>query len=465
MQYTRQKTERIVRYIWYMRNELVWFVAYAGCVASLVMFFAGNGIVPLRTGTEWVSKEAQTAAVFFVQSITVAQIQNDYQSVHVVVPVIPPNISATPTATPAVPAVSMTTPSRKVRILIVPGHQPTTGGTEFGGIYERDVAVDIADALAALLSQNPHYDVMVARSKTAWNPVLQTYFDTNALEIDTFKQSLAAQMKNHLADGSILPETDQVYHDTASSEAAFQLYGINKWASDNRYDITLHLHINDDSEHRAGVAGKYSGFAVYVPNHQFSNAAASKAISESLAARLSAYHATSTLPKEDAGVVEDQELIAIGSNNSASDAALLIEYGYIYEPQFQDSSIRPVAVADYAYQTYLGLQDFFKDPLSPTYGSVSFPFDWTKVTGKKNEHGPEVYALQAALHYLGFYPPKGKNFSDCPVSGVMRACTHSSIAEYQRARGLPANGMIGPETAAVLFHDTAGPSTPPIALQ
>ncbi len=447
-----------------MRNELVWFAAYTGCVASLVMFFAANGIVPLRVATAWVSQETQAAAVFFVQSITIAQIQNDYRRVQVVVPVIPV-ISAASTTTPAAPIVSTTTPSRKVRILFVPGHQPTSGGTEFGGVYERDVAVDIADALAALLSQNPHYDVMVARSKTAWNPVLQTYFDTHALEIDTFKQSLAAQMKNHLADGSILEEPNQVHHDTAPSGAAFQLYGINKWASDNRYDITLHLHINDDSERRAGVAGEYGGFAVYVPDHQYSNAAASKAIGEALAARLSAYHATSTLPKENAGVVEDQELIAIGSNNSASDAALLIEYGYIYEPQFQDSSVRPVAIADYAYQTYLGLQDFFKDPILPTYGSVSFPYDWTKVTGKTNEHGPEVYALQAALHYLGFYPPKGKNFSDCPVSGVVRTCTRSSILEYQRARGLPTNGVFGPETVAALFHDTAGSSTPPIARQ
>ncbi|MCR4275774.1 MAG: hypothetical protein NUV90_00075, partial [Candidatus Parcubacteria bacterium] len=66
-----------------MRNELVWFAAYAGCVASLVMFFAANGIAPLRAGTVWIAKEAQTAAVFFVQSITAVQIQNNYHSVPV----------------------------------------------------------------------------------------------------------------------------------------------------------------------------------------------------------------------------------------------------------------------------------------------------------------------------------------------------------------------------------------------
>ncbi|MCR4275800.1 MAG: N-acetylmuramoyl-L-alanine amidase, partial [Candidatus Parcubacteria bacterium] len=385
------------------------------------------------------------------QSITAVQIQNNYHSV--------------PVANLATATVSTTTSAKRVRVLIVPGHQPTSGGTEFGGVKERDVASDIANALAGLLSQNPHYDVMVSRSTTEWNPILQNYFDTHMPEIEAFTQSQKAQMQGHLADGSILPAADQVYHDTAPSNAAYQLYGINKWTSDNGYDITLHLHINDDSEHRAGVAGEYSGFAVYVPDHQYSNAVASKTIGEAIALRLSAYHATSTLPKEDAGVVEDQELIAIGSNNSADDAALLIEYGYIYEPQFQESSIRPVAVADYAYQTYLGLQDFFKDPILTTFGSVSFPYDWTKVAGTTKEKGPGVYALQEALHYLDYYPPKGKNFSDCPISGVVRDCTRASIKEYQRARGLPATGVIGPETSAALFYDTAKPSTPSVTLK
>jgi len=432
-----------------MRNELAWYAAYAGCISSMVVLFCAGGFVPLRTATSWVSTQAQSAAVFFVTSITAVQIQNQYRT-------IPITYSAGAAAT-------TTAPVSRIRILIVPGHQPTIGGTEFGGVWERDVALEIADALAGLLSQNPRYDVMVSRTATEWNPVLQDYFDAHALEIDTFKQSLALQMQNHLADGSILPAADQVYHDTAPSEAAFQLYGINKWTSDNGYDITLHIHINDDAEHRTGVAGKYSGFAVYVPDHQYSNAVASKTIGEAIAARLNAYHATSTLAHEDVGVVEDQQLIAIGSNNSASDAALLIEYGYIYEPQFQESSVRSVAMADYAYQTYLGLQDFFKDPLSTTYGSIAFPYDWTKVTAKKNEKGPAVYALQEALHYLGYYPPVGKNFSDCPVSGVARACTRTSIVQYQRARGLPASGLIGPDTSAALFRDTAQPPASPLS--
>jgi len=400
---------------------------FAACALLLIIFFANGGIVPLRGAITWVSREVQTAAVFFVQSITAAQIQNKYRSAS----------------------------GGKVRILIVPGHQPNAGGAEFGGLHERDVAVDIADALAKQLSQNPRYDVMVARTKTAWNPILQTYFDTHALDIETFEQSQAQQMQNYLASGSILPEVDQVYHNTASSSAALELYGINKWASDNRYDMTLHIHLNDVANRYADSASEYDGFALYVPDHQYSNAEASHAIGEAIAARLNVYHATSTLPKEDKGIVEDQKLIAIGSNNSADDVALLIEYGYLYEPQFQTPSVRSIAVADYAYQTYLGLQDFFNDPVSPTYGSLSFPYDWTIVTAQKNEHSPGVYALQAALHYLGFYPPPERSFSDCPVSGVAGDCTRSAIMDYQHTRGLEKTGMIGPKTSSALFHDIA----------
>lgn len=425
-----------------MRNELLRLAAYAGCVSSAFMFFIAGGAAPLIDA----ASRSQAAAVFFVTSITSAQIQDTYRA------------SSTPTTQSSVPA-------KKVRILIVPGHQPNAGGTEYKGVVERDVVVDIADALAVLLSQNSHYEVMVARTKTAWNPILQNYFDTHMLEIETFEQSQKAQMADYIANGSILSDSDQVYHNSIPTPAALQLYGINKWASDNAYDITLHLHVNDYAGRRLSVLKAYNGFAVYVPDRQYSNAEASKAIGELIAARLNAYHATSTLPKEDAGVVEDQQLIAIGSNNSASDASLLIEYGYIQESQFQIASVRPLAIADYAFQTYLGLQDFFKDPITATYGSVSFPYDWTKVTGAKNEKGPEVYALQAALHYLGVYPPEGRNFNDCPVSGMAGPCTRSAIMQYQRSHNIGETGMLGPQTRSALSHDLEQLSTDSISLK
>lgn len=396
----------------------------------VALFFIISWLAPFRA-------EAQTFGTVPLSNITVAKINADYYGA------------------PANPSAASTTP--KVRILIVPGHQPDYGGTVFNGVLERDVVVDIANALAKLLAQNPHYEVMVARTKTAWNPILQTYFDTHAADITTFRQSQALLMANSLASGSLQLEPDQVYHIATPTDAALQLYGINKWTNENNYDITLHLHINDDDTHGSKEVGSYDGFAVYVPDHQYANATTSRAVGEAIAVRLNAYHATSTLPLEDKGVVEDQGLIATGSNNSVNDAALLIEYGYIYEPQFRIASVRPVAVAEYAYQTYLGLQDFFNDPVVATTGSTAFPYNWSVVTGKKNTKGPGIYALQAELHHLGYYPSLGKSFSDCPVSGMAGACTRSAIKGYQIAHGFEATGELGPKTRAALQRDLALP--------
>lgn len=403
-----------------MRNNLLWTVAYAGCVASIVIGLIVSGATP------FISRQMQTAAVFFVQSTTSTQIQNNYVNAQ---------------------------SAKKVRILIVPGHQPDTGGTEFNDVYERDIVVDIADALATLLSQNSRYDVIVSRTKLVWNPILQTYFDTQATEILTLVQSQKLQMQKYLAEGSILPEDEQVYHNKTAPYTALQLFGINKWASENNIDITLHLHLNDYAGRRKNKAGKYDGFTIYVPDSQYSNAEASRSIAEAIAVRLNAYHATSTLPQEDDGVVPDQWLIATGANNTANNAALLIEYGYIYEPQFQKSSVRQMAVDEYAYETYLGLQDFFKDPTSSRFSSVSFPYDWSVISTENGASGPGIFALQSALHYLGYYPPKGRSFSDCPVSGISGSCTRATVSAYQSAHGLEATGTLGPKTRAELERD------------
>lgn len=427
-----------------MQDDRLRLAVQAGGLSVLVVLIATQGVNTLwRDTLTLLPPEVQSAATFFIPSITAAQIQKNYDSVS-------PEDSERTTRT-------RRTREQKVRVLIVPGHQPEVGGTTFDGLYERDIVVDIADALAELLATNPHYEVLVARGKESWNPVLQLYFDTRALEIEKFIQSQKLQMEKHLARGTILPEADQVYHNTTSAQGALQLYGINKWAGENNIDITLHIHLNDYAGRRARSVGTYDGFSIYVPDLQYSNGAASKEIGMALAARLNAYHATSTLRQERIGVIEDQDLIAIGSNNTSDAAAILVEYAYIYEPQFRVPAVRALAVVDYAHQTYLGLQDFFDDPVPATFGTVSFPYDWSKVSLKTGVSGPGVYALQAALHHLGFYPANGDNFSECPISGKVGSCTRTALKAYQEVRGLDVTGTLGPKTRAALEQDLATP--------
>ncbi len=97
-----------------MKDSLLRLTVYTGAVSAVVIFFASGGIAPLQSATAWVSEQAQAAAVFFVTSITPAQIQGDYASKQTVDPI---------TGAPTSPA-----PSKKVRILIVPGHEPDYGG-------------------------------------------------------------------------------------------------------------------------------------------------------------------------------------------------------------------------------------------------------------------------------------------------------------------------------------------------
>jgi N-acetylmuramoyl-L-alanine amidase len=411
-----------------MKERIVRIIAYTGGISALIIFCA-FGSTSVQDAASRVVRHAQAASIFFTPSITVGEIRTKYYG-----------------ETPNGPA----TPAKKVRVLLVPGHQPNAGGAQFNGVYERHLVVDIADALAILLSQNPRFEVLVARSKTEWHPFLQSFFDNFKHEIETFRQSQASQMQEHVSAGNFRIATEQIHHNIASPQGILQLYGINTWSIDNKYDVVLHLHLNDYAGRRAGEVGRHDGFSVYVPDPQYSNAAVSKAIGEAIAVRLNAYHATSTLPTEDKGVVEDRELIAIGSNNSVDAAALLIEYGYIYEPQFREPSVREVAITDYAYQTYLGIQDFFKDPILSKYGSLSFSYGWTGVTGKRNERGAQVYALQAALRYLGYYPPAGKSFADCPISGIVGNCTRRAIETYQRAHGFEAVGILGQKTHEML---------------
>lgn len=397
---------------------------------------------PLVRVAAWAKHDAEAAAVFFVESISINQLRLSYAS-----------LGGAPTTNTS--GASQPSQPEKIKILIVPGHEPESGGTEYGGYAERDIVVDIADDLAALLRSNPHYDVTIARSKDAWNPILSDYFNQHAADIAAFRAQQENLMLGYEEAGRIVPEDamQQIDHHTAADDVALRLYGINKWADENGIDIMLHLHINDYAGRRG--ADGYTGFAVYIPEHQYSNANASRAIGDAVAARLNAYHATSTMPQEAVGVIEDQQLIAIGSNNSADSASVLIEYGYIYERQFRDPAVRALAESEYAYQTYLGLQDFFKDPASSPFGTNVLPTFWSTVPTPRTT-SPDAYALQTALHRAGLYPAPGQSFSDCPITGYFGPCTTAALQSLERGSGVLPTGQLDTATLAQLRSRLAG---------
>lgn len=243
------------------------------------------------------------------------------------------------------------------KILLVPGHEPFYGGTEYGSIKERDIVVMIADELEELLEADKNLEIYRTRDVQDWDPIFSTYFKE---EWENIKSWFGDNKQNtiRMVDNGMLEDVESVQHNNAAPDVALRLYGINKWANENDVDIALHLHINDTSERKDSEFGPYIGFAVYVPEKQNSNAEASRETAQSIKERLEKAMNVSNMPQESGGLIEDQELIALGRYNTSDAASVLIEYGYIYESQFASEESQHAFARRVAKETYLGLRDF-----------------------------------------------------------------------------------------------------------
>jgi N-acetylmuramoyl-L-alanine amidase len=332
---------------------------------------------------------------------------------------------------------------QKVKVLIVPGHEPDFGGTEFDSVKERDVNVAIANQLALELKQDPHLDVVVARDSESWNPILASYFTDEWQSIRDFIAS-----KKLSASDTSYSNVLQASHDTAPPDVATRLYGITKWADENGVDMAIHIHLNDGGDRNGTEAGNQSGFAVYVPDASFDNAPTSRVLGTAIANQLNQYNATSSLAIENLGVAGDQELIALGAFNTASYASVLVEYAYIYESKITSPTILPLVEKDFANSTYRGVERFFGRPIA-YYNTLALPHRFG-VSPPFGSTTRDTYSLQIALHRIGLYPPSGELFYDCPVSGYMGQCTVDAIKAFQQKNSLEQTGALGPRTRAAL---------------
>ncbi|MDD5050614.1 MAG: N-acetylmuramoyl-L-alanine amidase [Candidatus Pacebacteria bacterium] len=247
----------------------------------------------------------------------------------------------------------------KLKILVVPGHDDEYSGTQFGGIREADMTAELGEELTSLLSKDPRFVVTLSRTREGgYNPIFQEYFATQRQAVTDFIQNQIAMMNDLKAKG-LLQTVTGVPHRTAVSEVAYRLYAINKWANDNKIDLVIHIHFNNYPRKNVATPGIYKGFTIYIPEGQYSNSKGSQAVANSVFSELSKEYSVSTLSHEDLGVVPEQDLIAIGSHNSLDSAGMLIEYGYIYEPQFLTLQKRTQAISNLARLTYKGVEDFF----------------------------------------------------------------------------------------------------------
>ncbi len=352
----------------------------------------------------------------------------------------------------------------KVRILLVPGHEPDFGGTEFGSLKERDMTVELAQNLSGFLANNSHYQVITTRDKNQWLPTFANYFKNNWQDIIDWEKASAKDMAYRISIGSSTPSVPIIIHNNAPGDVVNRLYGITKWANENDIDITIHIHFNDDSVHPYNVPGSHSGFAIYVPEHQYGNSTTSKAVAETIFKRLSKYNPVSDLGGESTGIVEEPSLIAIGAHDTANAASMLIEYAYIYEPQFTNPDTRSLALKDLAYQTYLGLEDFFGSKtvyaLGSSYDTVALPHSWMQAISDKNVQNADVFALQTALLNDGEYPPKQSDLNQCPRTGKFGLCTREALQAFQQKYSINDEvDTVGKKTRQILNQTFGGTNT------
>ena len=333
------------------------------------------------------------------------------------------------------------------RILIVPGHDNEYWGTDYRGMKEADITLALGEKLFKLFSADKNFEANITRNQNGYADEFANYFAAEVESIRKFIRDKQNLMVQNLNSGKIV-EVSGVTHNIPPQAVIDRLYGINKWANENKIDITIHIHFNDVPRKNRNLPGDYSGIAIYIPEKQFSNYKNSKRIGDSIFSRLYDLYALSNLPKEDGGVVEDQWLIATGSNNSVNNAAVLIEYGYIYEPVFQDKKTRAIAISDLSLLTYLGIKDYFGG--DPEFKSAYLPYSWRNNLKRGVNNSLDVLSLQAVLMREEVYPPAGFSRNDCPLSGNFGPCTERAVKLFQKKYNLEPIGEAGPKTRAKL---------------
>jgi N-acetylmuramoyl-L-alanine amidase len=246
----------------------------------------------------------------------------------------------------------------KIKILLVPGHEPSFGGAEYKDLLERDLNLALSEKIKNILSINNKFEIITSRNTNGWNPELEKYVNNNKNEILVWINNMKSSMSKLVNNGKINVVNAEMGHSIAPLNSAIFLYGINKWAGENKIDIAIHLHFNDNPKYKGKP--NYEGFSIYVPEKQYSNGTSSKILAKDLFDEISKIQKVSTMPEENVGIIEDQELIALGRYNTSDSLSVIIEYAYIYENFMQNKKLRNDFIEKSASSTANAINKFFE---------------------------------------------------------------------------------------------------------
>jgi N-acetylmuramoyl-L-alanine amidase len=330
----------------------------------------------------------------------------------------------------------------RIKIMIVPGHDHENTGAVFGDVTEAEINLKLAKEIEKLLEEHKELDVFLARNERNYNNPLKRFIEREADEILEFRQEKVYEMNSLVEEGKV-DRVTTIYHNFARPEVVKVLYGINKYVNEEDFDIVLHIHFNDYPG-RSGPSGKYKGFSIYTPEKQYSNAKASYDFAVKLKNQLEQILPISDMPKESA-IVESQDLIAVGANNSSDAVSVLVEYGYIYETYFTDPEIKDYIFDELAKQTYWGFMNYLRDDSTVEQVYTDFYDYGFENNLKKGNFGIDVLALQAFLVSSGYYPYDA-TFNECPISGFFGDCTEDALKKFQEENDLDVTGNLNQET-------------------
>jgi N-acetylmuramoyl-L-alanine amidase len=247
-----------------------------------------------------------------------------------------------------------------VRILLVPGHDNEVWGTQYGNLKEAAMNRVLATQIYDILKKDKRFKVWITRDQLGYTKEFADYFSLHLDDIKAFKESAKQEMQEDISAGDFVPK-EGAPHASVRESVALKLYGINKWTDENKMDAVIHIHFNDYFKGDDWKVGKYKGFVIYIPEMQLANAKTSAVLGANIFSELKTKYQVSNFPKESAGLVPDQKLIALGANDTllSSVRSVLIEYGYIYEKKFRNSITRHKAYKIMADLTARGIKSYF----------------------------------------------------------------------------------------------------------
>jgi N-acetylmuramoyl-L-alanine amidase len=251
---------------------------------------------------------------------------------------------------------------KPIKVLLVPGHDNEVWGAQYGNVKEANMNLAVARRVHKILKKDKRFEVWVTRDNNGYTKEFSDYFTNNREQIISFKEEAKKKVQAQVEAGQFV-ERATVPHNRASEEMAIKLYGINRWANENQIDAVIHIHFNDVPRKTLWAIGKPQGFAVYMPDAQMPNAKESGQLAANIFIELDKKYKTSTLEKEKGGLIPDQKLIALGSNQTLLNSvrSVLVEYGYVYEKMFRNFTTRHKAYDDLAKRTAEGIKNYFSD--------------------------------------------------------------------------------------------------------